>query len=64
MSVERCAWKGCRQIEIHLYYRGKPLCVMHWLKLCDMQEAGRGDQALEKIGLLRRKRHRPASTAT
>ena len=29
MSAERCAWKGCRQIEIHLYYRGKPLCEKH-----------------------------------
>ena len=53
MSAERCAWKGCRQREIELIYCGKPLCMRHWLKLCDMQEAGRGEQALAKIGLRR-----------
>ena len=51
MSAERCAWKGCRQIEIHLHYRGKPLCQKHWLKLCAMQEDGREEHALERIGL-------------
>ena len=51
MNAERCAWKGCRQIEIHLYYRGKSLCQRHWLKLCAMQEDGRKEQALAQIGL-------------
>ena len=51
MNTERCAWKGCRQREIELAYRGKPLCKKHWLRLCAMQEAGREEQALARIGL-------------
>ena len=51
MNAERCAWKGCRQREIELAYRGKPLCKKHWLRLCAMQEAGREEQALARIGL-------------
>ena len=51
MNAERCAWKGCRQREIELAYRGKPLCKKHWLRLCAMQEAGREEQALARIGI-------------
>ncbi len=51
MNAERCAWKGCRQSEIELAYRGKPLCKKHWHKLCAMQEDGQEEQALAKIGI-------------
>jgi hypothetical protein len=51
MSRERCAWKGCRCREIELIYLKKPLCLKHWLRLCQMQEEGRDAEARRKIGL-------------
>ena len=62
MAVKRCAWKRCRRTEILLTYLDKPLCARHWLRLCELQEAGRDDQARKMIGL--RPRRRAAKSAS
>jgi hypothetical protein len=59
VTLERCAWKGCRCREIELTYLRKPLCRKHWERLCQMQEAGHDAQARQMIGL----RPRPARSA-
>ena len=51
MSTERCAWKHCRSMDIHLTYLGQPLCQRHWLRLCELQEQGRDSAARQMIGL-------------
>jgi len=48
---ERCAWTRCRSRSIHLTYLGKPLCERHWLRLCELQQQGRDEQARRMVGL-------------
>lgn len=58
--ADRCAWKGCRCRVIELTYLKKPLCLRHWLRLCQMQDEGRDAEARHKLGLPPRPAKPPA----
>lgn len=39
-------------------YLGRPICFVHWVQFCSLEDAGRLDAALAKIGMTREQRDR------
>jgi len=54
---DRCQWKRCRSAG-QLTYMGRPLCDRHWAEFCRLDEDGRLDAALARIGMTREQRDR------
>ena len=48
--IERCCWSGCKREE-SLTYFGRPLCMIHWERLCQLSEKGQAKHIAKMLNL-------------
>lgn len=55
--TDRCSCKRCPN-EAAMGYLGRRLCARHWAEFCRIDDEGRLDAALARIGMTREQRDR------